>query len=378
MAKVLVLYHSFYGHVEAMAKAVADGAREVPGTTVDLKRVPETIPIEQFRQAGGKVDQAAPVANPDDLAGYDAIVFGTGTRFGNMTGQMRTFLDQTGALWMSGALVGKVGSVFCSSATQHGGQESTILTFHPTLLHHGMIIVGLPYAEQRQMGKFEVAEGGTVFIDELGELPLPVQGKLLRVLQDREFDRVGGTQTVRVDVRIVAATHRDLAQMVREGKFREDLYYRIKVVELMLPPLRERGPEDLERIARHFIASSTRKHHITQEPRLSQSALDRLKGYQWPGNVRELENCIESAVVLCDGDILPEHLPLPESSRLPAPPQALAATGPETVVTLAEVERRHILSVLERAEGNRTLAAKWLGIGRNTLGRKLKEYGLAE
>ncbi len=233
-------------------------------------------------------------------------------------------------------------------------------------------------AEQRQMGKFEVAEGGTVFIDELGELPLPVQGKLLRVLQDREFERVGGTQTVRVDVRIVAATHRDLAQMVRDGKFREDLYYRIKVVELMLPPLRDRGAEDLERIARHFIATSTRKHHVAQEPRLSTPALDRLKAYQWPGNVRELENCIESAVVLCDGDILPEHLPLPETGRLPAPPVTIATNGAETVVPLAEVERRHILSVLERADGNRTLAAKWLGIGRNTLGRKLKEYGLAE
>ncbi len=233
-------------------------------------------------------------------------------------------------------------------------------------------------AEQRQIGKFEVAEGGTVFIDELGELPLPVQGKLLRVLQDREFERVGGTQTVRVDVRIVAATHRDLAQMVRDGRFREDLYYRIKVVELMLPPLRDRGPEDLERIARHFIATSTRKHHIAQEPRLSAPALDRLKAYQWPGNVRELENCIESAVVLCDGDILPEHLPLPETGRLPAPPVTIATNGAETVVPLAEVERRHILSVLERADGNRTLAAKWLGIGRNTLGRKLKEYGLAE
>lgn len=159
MAKVLVLYHSFYGHIEAMADAVADGAREVLGARVDVKRVPETIPNEQFMQAGGKVNQAAPIASPDELAGYDAIIFGTGTRFGNMTGQMRTFLDQTGALWMSGALVGKVGSVFCSSATQHGGQESTILTFHPTLLHHGMIIVGLPYAEQRQMGLDEIKGG---------------------------------------------------------------------------------------------------------------------------------------------------------------------------------------------------------------------------
>ena len=159
MAKVLVLYHSFYGHIEAMANAVAEGAREVGGSTVDIKRVPETVPDDAFRQAGGKADQAAPIAAPGDLANYDAVIFGTGTRFGNMTGQMRTFLDQTGALWMSGALVGKVGSVFASSATQHGGQESTILTFHPTLLHHGMIIVGLPYAESRQMGLDEIKGG---------------------------------------------------------------------------------------------------------------------------------------------------------------------------------------------------------------------------
>jgi NAD(P)H dehydrogenase (quinone) len=159
MAKVLVLYHSFYGHVEAMATAIAEGAREVSGSTVDIKRVPETVPGDVFAQAGGKANQAAPVATPGELANYDAIIFGTGTRFGNMTGQMRTFLDQTGALWMSGALVGKVGSVFASSATQHGGQESTILTFHPTLLHHGMIIVGLPYSESRQMGLDEIKGG---------------------------------------------------------------------------------------------------------------------------------------------------------------------------------------------------------------------------
>jgi Nif-specific regulatory protein len=232
-------------------------------------------------------------------------------------------------------------------------------------------------AEARQPGKFEAADGGTVFIDELGELPLPVQGKLLRVLQDREFERVGGTQTVKVDVRIVAATHRDLAQMVREGRFREDLYYRIKVVELGLPPLRERGPEDIERLARHFVAQAARRHHLATEPRLAASALERLKAWHWPGNVRELENCVESAVVLCEGEVLPEHLPLPEFGRpsaLPPPPPTLDAP----LATLAEVERRHILTVLDRAKGNRTQAAKWLGIGRNTLARKLKEYGVAE
>ncbi len=159
MAKILVLYHSMYGHIEAMANAVAQGAREVAGAQVDLKRVPETMPEEAFRQAGGKADQAAPVAKPEDLANYDAIIFGTPTRFGNMTGQMRNFLDQTGGLWAQGKLVGKVGSVFTSSATQHGGQESTLLTFHPNLLHHGMIVVGLPYAEQRQMGIDEIKGG---------------------------------------------------------------------------------------------------------------------------------------------------------------------------------------------------------------------------
>jgi NAD(P)H dehydrogenase (quinone) len=159
MAKILVLYHSFYGHIETMAQAVAKGAREVAGAQVDLKRVPETMADDAFRAAGGKANQAAPVAQPAELANYDAILFGTPTRFGNMTGQMRTFLDQTGALWATGKLVGKVGSVFTSSATQHGGQESTILTFHPTLLHHGMIVVGLPYAEQRQMGLDEIKGG---------------------------------------------------------------------------------------------------------------------------------------------------------------------------------------------------------------------------
>jgi NAD(P)H dehydrogenase (quinone) len=159
MAKILVLYHSLYGHIETMAQAEAEGAREVPGTEVTLKRVPETMSAEEVRAAGGKLDQVAEVARPDELADYDAVIFGTPTRFGNMTAQMRSFIDQTGGLWMKGALIGKIGSVFTSTATQHGGQESTILSFHTTLLHHGMVIVGLPYSEQRQMGLDEIKGG---------------------------------------------------------------------------------------------------------------------------------------------------------------------------------------------------------------------------
>jgi len=155
MAKVLVLYYSSYGHIEQMANAVAEGARSA-GAQVDVKRVPETVPEDLARKSGFKLDQPAPIATVEELPQYDAIIFGTGTRFGNMTAQMKTFIDQTGPLWMSGALVGKVGSVFSSSNTQHGGQESTILTFHPVLLHLGFIIVGLPYSFQGQMGTSEV------------------------------------------------------------------------------------------------------------------------------------------------------------------------------------------------------------------------------
>ncbi|HOY60689.1 MAG TPA: NAD(P)H:quinone oxidoreductase [Verrucomicrobiota bacterium] len=145
MTKVLVLYYSTYGHVETLANAVAEGVRSVKGVEVALKRVPETMPLDVARQHGAKLDQPAPVADPGELGDYDAILFGTPTRFGNMAAQMRNFLDQTGKLWLKGALIGKVGSVFVSTGTG-GGNESTILSFVPTLIHHGMIYVGLPYS----------------------------------------------------------------------------------------------------------------------------------------------------------------------------------------------------------------------------------------
>ncbi|RMD61738.1 MAG: NAD(P)H:quinone oxidoreductase [Alphaproteobacteria bacterium] len=162
MTKVLVLYYSSYGHVETMARAVAEGAARVDGVEVTVKRVPELVPEDVARQSGMKLDQSAPIAEPDELANYDAIIFGTPTRFGNMAAQMRNFLDQTGGLWARGALVGKLGSVFASTATQHGGQETTLTSFHTTLLHHGMIVVGVPYACQELMNMSEVS-GGTPY-----------------------------------------------------------------------------------------------------------------------------------------------------------------------------------------------------------------------
>ena len=158
MTKVLVLYYSAYGHIETMAKAVAEGAK-AEGADVTIKRVPELVPEEVAKASHYKMDQEAPIADPSELDQYDAIIVGAGTRFGTVASQMRNFWDQTGGLWAEGKLTGKVGSVFTSTATQHGGQETTIMGFIPTLLHHGMVVAGLPYAFQGQSGVEEVKGG---------------------------------------------------------------------------------------------------------------------------------------------------------------------------------------------------------------------------
>ena len=162
MTKILVLYYSGYGHTEVMAQAVAEGARSADGCEVTVKRVPELVSDEIAAGAGMKVDQDASIASPEELADYDAIIFGTPTRFGNMAAQMRNFLDQTGPLWAKGALVGKVGSVFCSTASQHGGQETTLTSFHTSLFHHGMVVVGLPYSFAGNTIMSEIS-GGTPY-----------------------------------------------------------------------------------------------------------------------------------------------------------------------------------------------------------------------
>lgn len=159
MAKILILYYSMYGHIEIMANAVAEGVRSIENTEAVVKRVPELMSEEIARRVGAKLDQVAPIATVDELPNYDAIIFGTPTRFGNMCAQMRNFLDQTGRLWLDGGLIGKVGSVFASTGTQHGGQETTITSFHTTLLHHGMIIVGVPYSCQEIMNMSEITGG---------------------------------------------------------------------------------------------------------------------------------------------------------------------------------------------------------------------------
>ena len=225
-------------------------------------------------------------------------------------------------------------------------------------------------ASGTKKGLFEEADGGTLLLDEIGEMAPSLQVKLLRALQSGEIRPVGSTQAITVDVRVVAATNRDLEQLIRQGGFREDLFYRLNVIPVTLPPLRERR-EDIPLLAEHFLGRAAQR--LGRSLRLGPAAVDRLLRYPWPGNVRELENAIERAAILArDQTIEPDDLPPHVTGGVILGP----APGLEREHTLAEAERAHIIQTLERCGGNHSRAAEMLGIGRTTLWRKLKEYGL--
>jgi len=232
-------------------------------------------------------------------------------------------------------------------------------------------------AERTVVGRCEKAHDGTLFLDEIGELPLALQAKLLRFVQDREMERVGGRQVISANVRLVAATNRGLEDMVKRGTFRQDLYYRLKVVELRLPALRDRGASDIDTLARHFLAMYARKHGKPAQS-IDPIALAMLRSHRWPGNIRELEHCIESAVVFSNGPaVLPVHLSLPhEAADVAEWEESRSHDTMPSGMSLADVEKRYIERTLSDCNGNRTRAAKVLGIGRNTLNRKIKQYGL--
>jgi DNA-binding NtrC family response regulator len=230
-------------------------------------------------------------------------------------------------------------------------------------------------AVTRKIGKFELAHRGTLFLDEISELYPELQVKLLRVLEERQVMRVGGSDLIPVDFRLVAATNRDLEREVAESRFREDLYYRLKVVTLRIPPLRER-PGDIQQLAEHFLALFCQEHGKAQK-RLGAGALDLLLRYPWPGNVRQLRNVIESAVVFSQGEeVTPADLPVEvrESTTMIAASGAPVQTAGAELRTMADIERQAILETLDRTAGHRAKAADLLGIGLRTLQRKLKEY----
>jgi DNA-binding NtrC family response regulator len=223
-------------------------------------------------------------------------------------------------------------------------------------------------AERRVKGKVELAHEGTLFLDEIGELPSEMQGKLLRFLQERTFERVGGRETLRADARVICATHRNLEKLVAEGRFREDLYFRVRVVQVDVPPLRERGSDEIEILARHF-AEIYAERYSRPLPVFEPAALQALRAHRWSGNVRELEHWVESAVVLSPDGHLAEEL-LPQSRRM-----ASGAHGAGAIplgLTLEEATQRYIKATVDACDGNRTEAAKRLGVGRNTVGRALK------
>jgi Nif-specific regulatory protein len=231
-------------------------------------------------------------------------------------------------------------------------------------------------ADSRVIGKVEAADKGTLFLDEIGELPLPLQGKLLRFVQDRQFERVGGRETLTADVRLVAATNRDLAAMAAAGQFRSDLYFRLRVIEIEIPPLRARGGDDIADLAAHFVSQFARRYRKTPL-RLEDAAGPALAAYGWPGNVRELENTIERAVVLSTGPTLAiKDLGLEPRRRsgifeIPRAAEPASIELPDNL-SLPEAERRYALAILERCDGNQSAAARQLGISRNKLARLLK------
>jgi DNA-binding NtrC family response regulator len=244
-------------------------------------------------------------------------------------------------------------------------------------------------ALNKREGRFELAHGGTILLDEVSEISPQLQAKLLRVLQERELERVGGNRTIKVDVRVIATTNRHLEQSVEKKEFRQDLFFRLNVVPVHVPPLREHK-EDVPVLAEQFLQRFTRKHGV-RVTGIASDCMNALMAHQWPGNVRELQNAIERAVILCgDGeDLHREHLgfgdslPLaatsaPVSSSSSSQPGPSSVTPEGEILSLAEVEKKHILAALELSNGNRTHAAKQLGISIRTLRNKLHEYGVAQ
>ena len=367
-----VILMTAYEDLATVARAMRDGAADFLVKPLDLHQL-RVVVDRVFRDRAAAADGAVqPELEPGDVV--------DGYRLVGRTPRMLQIFKLVGQLAANRATVvirgeSGTGKELIARAI-HSNSDAAAEPFvavnctaiPETLLESelfGHVRGAFTGAAADRKGRFALAGRGTLFLDEIGDTTPEFQAKLLRVLQEQEFYPVGADRPERSEARVVAATHRDLEELVEEGLFREDLYYRLRVVEITVPPLRER-PADIPALARHLMARSARAAGLDRPPALSDDALDRLTTHPWPGNVRELENCLTRAVVLSTGDIIrPEHLALAHSSASPARP-----------ATLDAIEAEHVAAILAATDGNKTRAAEILDISRPRLRRIIEKHGL--
>ena len=382
----VVIMLTAYGNVETAVEAMKRGAYDFLTKPVNLDRL-DLVLRRALRERQRERENTQLKAQLDRKYGFETIL-GNSPAMQQVFDVIRAAAPTRATVLIQGE--SGTGKELVARALHQNSprREAPFVPVHcaalaPTLLeselfgHEKGAFTG---ALDRRPGRFEKADGGTLFLDEVGEIEPSLQVKILRVLQERQFERVGGTDTLSVDVRVVAATNRDLQAMVAAGTFREDLYYRLNVINVTLPPLRERGEGDIALLARHYLDELTREHGRPPST-ITPAAMDILATYPWPGNVRELRNVIERLVVLGHGGpITPDALPQalrtpPATATAPSAPSVPSAPSPSPD-DLHAAERLHIQSALRRFNGNRTRAAAALGISLRTLHRKLNQYNL--
>ena len=374
--KPVLILLTAYGNIETAVEAMKRGAYDFLAKPVNLDRLELLLKRALTERQMGAENQRLK-AQLDSKYGFENIL-GTSAAMQEVFDTIRQAAPTRATVLIQGEsgtgkeLVARALHQ-CSPRAQGPFVPVHCAALSPTLLeselfgHEKGAFTG---AQERRRGRFEMADGGTLFLDEIGEIDPTLQVKILRVLEERKFERVGGTETVHVDVRLVAATNRDLKKMVEDGKFREDLFYRLFVVNLTLPPLREREG-DIVLLAQHYLKALAAEHG-KKASGITPDAMDLLSAYPWPGNVRELRNVIERMVVLGSGEKLTVR-DLPPSFRMAAG-RAESAARPGSA--LRDAERQLIEEALRKNKGSRTRAAQDLGISRRTLHRKLNEFGL--
>lgn len=387
--EVGVLLITAFGSVESAVQAMKVGADDYLAKPVDLYELRKRVEaLVDKRRLSLEVEELK--ARLDERFGFESMI-GHSAAMRDIFQQIKTVAPTRATVLLRGE--SGTGKELIANAIHHHSdrKRNRFLPLNCAAIPANLIESELfghergafTGADRTHPGKFEQATGGTLFLDEIGELTLELQAKLLRVLEEKSVTRVGGTVPISVDVRIITATHRDLTEMVREGRFRPDLLYRLRVVEIPIPPLRDRR-EDIPLLAHSFVSQFNREHGKTVRS-IGEGALRVLQAWAWPGNVRELKNVMERMVIFCPGDEITErHLPTELRGAPPPSPQTVAAPvsqappAPAGGVNLDELERQAILRALKETGGNKTWAAKRLGIGLRTLHRKLKEYRIQE